>query len=325
MATSLTLLTPNTDNPTTKPMEDEAKPAMEFVKSNKGRKPSGKGPYQKKQPQRGMGVAQLERLRKMSETRTTTTINQFGCEAVGASNVPVLHGVANYGVPPMMINGGSGGLWGWGADTDGLIMQRVVGNGGFGGFNSQVLVGNPGNVQVGCAAASVVEASKELSSMPKFQHCKPEHCDLCFKKKRCNMENGKFNGGLFNQFGQAFPNKGTDFHGWNLENNQNTNEEMMKGFSARAARSAYAYAATGQMNINETVDVVAIHRKGNSFGTGSYVMEYEFFPGKNGRNTASKEWEFPEEASSSAITVGGEASYANNAPNCVDLSLKLSY
>lgn len=181
MATSLTLLTPNTDNPTTKPMEDEAKPAMEFVKSNKGRKPSGKGPYQKKQPQRGMGVAQLERLRKMSETRTSTTINQFGCEAMGASNVPVLHGVANYGVPPMMINGGSGGLWGWGAETDGLMMQRVVGNGGFGGFNSQVLVGNPGNVQVGCAAAGVVEASKELSSMPKFQHCKPEHCDLCFK------------------------------------------------------------------------------------------------------------------------------------------------
>lgn len=74
------------------------------------------------------------------------------------------------------------------------------------------------------------------------------------QKKRCNMENGKFNGGLFNQFGQAFPNKGTDFHGWNLENNQNTNEDqMMKGFSARAARSAYAYAASGQMNINEVM------------------------------------------------------------------------
>ncbi|KAK8527342.1 hypothetical protein V6N13_085179 [Hibiscus sabdariffa] len=325
MATSLTLSTPKTDNPTAKPIGDEAKPAMEFVKSsNKGRKPNGKAHNPKKQPQRGMGVAQLEHLRKMSETRTTTTVTQFPCETIGGGgagggggNIPVFHGVANYGVP-MVMNGGNGGLWGWGGETDGLMMQRVVGNGGFGGFNGQGLVGNPGNLQVG-----VVEASKELSSMPKFQHCKPDRCDsFCFKKKRCNGETGKFNGGVLNQFGQFFPRKEADFHGWNPENNQNHTNEEMNGFSARAARSAYAYAATGQMkNINETVDVLAIHKKGNSVGTGSYVMEYEFFPGKNGRNTASKEWELPQQAS---FPLGAEASHAN-ASNCVDLSLKLSY
>ncbi|XP_022753959.1 protein SPOROCYTELESS [Durio zibethinus] len=320
MATSLAVLIPDTNNPTTKALEDEAKPAMEFVKSNKGRKQTGKGPHQKKQPQRGMGVEKLERLRiqerwkKMTETTATTT-TQFPTDPIGTSNVPVLHGVANYGVP-MMINGGSGGLWGW-DDTAGLVMQRVVGNGGFGGLNSQVLVGVPGDVQVACGAG-VVEDSKELSSMPKLQHCKPDRCDVCFKKMRCNGDNVRFNGG-FNQFGQVLPKKGAGFLGWNLENDQNINEEM-NAFSARAARSASAYA--GHMNnINETVDVVAIHRKGNSIGTGSVLMEYEFFPGKSNRNTSTKERKLPAEASAA---VGGEASYAN-ASNCVDLSLKLSY
>ena len=183
MATSLTLSTPNTNNPTEKALEDEAKPAMEFVKSNKGRKPTGKGPYQKKQPQRGMGVEKLERLRiqerwkKMTEITATST-TQFPTDPIGTSNVPVLHGVGNYGVP-MMINGGSGGLWSWG-DTAGLVMQRVVGNGGFGGLNGQCLVGAPGNVQVACGVG-VMEASKELSSIPKLQHCKPDRCDVCFK------------------------------------------------------------------------------------------------------------------------------------------------
>ncbi|XP_039040980.1 protein SPOROCYTELESS-like [Hibiscus syriacus] len=321
MATSLTLSTPETDNPTKKPVEGEAKPAMEFAKSsNKGRKPNGKAPCPKKQPQRGMGVAQLEHLRKMSETRATTTITQFPCETSGgAGNIPVLHGVANYGVP-MVINGGNGGFWGWGGEADGFMMQRVVINGGFGGSNGQLLVGNPGNLQVG-----IVEASKELSSMPKLQHCKPDRCDSCFKKKRCNgeSETGKLNGGILNQFGQTFPRKEVDFHGWkNLENNQNHTNEEMNGFSSRAARSAYAYAATCQKNnTNETVGVLAIHKKGNSAGTGSYVMEYEFFPGKTGRNTASKEWELPQEGS---FSLGDEASHAS-ASNCFDLSLKLSY
>ncbi|KAK8686418.1 hypothetical protein V6N13_125443 [Hibiscus sabdariffa] len=74
-------------------------------------------------------------------------------------------------------------------------------------------------------------------------------------KKSCKGETGKFNGGIFNQFGQIFPGKEADFHGWNLENNQNYTNGKMKGVSARAARSAYAYAAAtgGQMNnINET-------------------------------------------------------------------------
>ncbi|KAL4363828.1 hypothetical protein GQ457_04G014340 [Hibiscus cannabinus] len=80
--------------------------------------------------------------------------------------------------------------------------------------------------------------------------------ELLIKEEELQGETGMFNGGIFNQFGQNFPRKEADFHGWNLENNQNYTNEVMNGSSARAAKSAYAYAAAtgGQMNnINETV------------------------------------------------------------------------
>lgn len=73
-----------------------------------------------------------------------------------------------------------------------------------------------------------------------------------------------------------------------------------------------------------------IHRNGNSRDR-NVLMEYEFFPGKDGKSTSFKEMELkPTEAS--VAVVGGEAScfsstdYGVNASsNSVDLSLKLSY
>lgn len=209
MATSFTLLAPNHSYQTEKTSFDidEATPAMEFVKRNKqGRKPTGKGgPIQKKKqtPQRGMGVEKLERLRiqdrwkKMTEITTPTTSSttksttQFPNDTIGTGNAPLLHGLANYGVPMMISGGSTCGLWGWGdhhTAAAGLMMQRVVGNGGFGGGfkgTHQLLVGAPSNVQFSCAAAAgvgFVEASKELSSMPTVQqYSKPDRCDVCFK------------------------------------------------------------------------------------------------------------------------------------------------
>ena len=58
----------------------------------------------------------------------------------------------------------------------------------------------------------------------------------------------RFKGG-FNQLGQVLPKKGADFLGRNLENNQNINEETNE-FSARAAKSASAY-ADHMNNMNE--------------------------------------------------------------------------
>ncbi|OMP04615.1 hypothetical protein COLO4_09500 [Corchorus olitorius] len=248
MATPFTLLSPNTNKPASRSLEDDeaGKPGMEFVKSSKGKKASGKGV-----------------------------------------------GVANYGaVNPMMINGGNGALWGWSCSTDstaGLLIPRVnVGNGGFGGFNGG------------------------------------------FQKMRYKGENVNFDGG-FKKFGQVLPIKGSiDVHGFNLEKNQNIKEEMNNGFTPtpKAARTAAAaaYAGQNQININETVEVSAIHRKGNTMGTGSVVMEYEFFPGKSSRSTSSKEWErLPAQTSVAVLGDDHEASYYANPSNGVDLSLKLSY
>lgn len=78
------------------------------------------------------------------------------------------------------------------------------------------------------------------------------------------------------------------------------------------------------------MEVVAVHRKGNSM-SGRVFMEYEFFPGKDGRGAASKELELP--TIGSVVAGAGEASsitaataYRNTASNCnnIDLSLKLS-
>ncbi|OMO80466.1 Plant transcription factor NOZZLE [Corchorus capsularis] len=305
MATPFTLLSPNTNNPASRSLEDDeaAKAGMEFVKSSKGKKASGKGQKQKKPPQRGMGVAQLERLRIQERWKKMTgTTVQFPPDPVKVKGktsniVPVLQGVgvANYAaaVNPMMINGGNGGLWGWGCSTDstaGLVnIPRVnVGNGGFGGFNGG------------------------------------------FQKMRYKGENVNFDGG-FNKFGQVLPIKGsTEYvHGFNLENNQNIIKEEMNnnGFTPTpkvVRTAAAAYAGQNQIDINEAVEVSVIHRKGNTMGNGSVVMEYELFPGKSSRSTSSKEWERLPAQASVAVGDDHEASYVNPS-NGVDLSLKLSY
>ena len=75
------------------------------------------------------------------------------------------------------------------------------------------------------------------------------------------------------------------------------------------------------------MEVVAVHRRGNS-GCGRVFMEYEFFPGKDGSGTTSKELELP---SIGSVSVGGgeassitAAAYGDSASNYVDLSLRLS-
>jgi hypothetical protein len=80
---------------------------------------------------------------------------------------------------------------------------------------------------------------------------------------------------------------------------------------------------------------MAVHRKGNNPLGRNVIMEYEFFPGKNGKNTCFKEMEFPHPEASVAVGTGEAfcvttysdySGYsASNASNSIDLSLKLSY
>nr|XP_023929272.1 uncharacterized protein LOC112040621 [Quercus suber] len=268
----------------------------------RGRKPS-KGPTQKKQPQRGLGVEKLERLRIQERWKKMTEFPSLPdpqpplhCQTHVSGSVPVQYRAP--APPSSVVNGscacgaGNGGA-GFGGTFGMLMSNQVV-------LNPYAGIGVPD-------PRVFVETSRELSSMPKLQSV-PHNCDLCLKKKRFNGGNIGFDGGR-DQNSEISPISGSGFHGSNLENIPN----FTSNFGATR-------------NLDQGVEVVAIHRKGNSMG-GSVFMEYEFFPGKSGRGTSSKGLELPREVS---VAVGGEPSYPTTTAYCatsssVDLSLKLSY
>ncbi|XP_044512011.1 protein SPOROCYTELESS [Mangifera indica] len=300
--------------------EGEAK--GEATKSCRGRKVGSKtGASQKKKPQRGMGVAQLERLRmqeitwrKMGEMPPLEAHHLHHHQHYYSPHlalmkpipsIPVLHGATSYAASVL---GGVGGGSLLGLDQTALMIQSTGNDGGSGHHNPDVT-----------PSLGFVETSNEHSSIQKIQPqwaLASERCDICSKKKRFHGQNTGFNG--INT---------ADIHGLNQQNNINFNEGL-SDFGARAARSAFY--ASHDLNHHQGVEVKTIHRNGNSRG-GNVLMEYDFFPGKDGKSTSSNEMEFmPTEAS--VAVVGDEASFltstvygVNESSNSVDLSLKLSY
>ncbi|KAK3199296.1 hypothetical protein Dsin_022711 [Dipteronia sinensis] len=360
-------------------LDHETRPDRDLGFKEKARKANKRGSSssstQKKKPQRGMGVAQLERLRLQEGFKKMTQMppppppppppsnlnlqTQFHHYQYYSNNhhhhhhhfplpepipsVPVMYAAGHYGVPSAASAVGYGGGFMMMGLEQGLVYQKH-GNGGSGHFSM-----DPYRVVVG-GNLSGVETSQELSSIPKLQlqqqQCVvvPERCDCCSKKKRFNGDNriGSFDGGkdkYADQFSQLV-NNGYDHHQIPgvLKQENNFNGGLIKSsFGARAARSAL-YA--GHLNINEGLEVVAVHRNGKSSMGKNVVMEYEFFPAGKGssggrsRSTSSKELGLSTEAESSVAVGGGEASYFttsaynNNlraASNSIDLSLKLSY
>ncbi|XP_031280055.1 protein SPOROCYTELESS [Pistacia vera] len=296
----------------------------EATKSCRGRKHAGNkaGTSQKKKPQRGMGVAQLESLRmqeitlkKMAEM-PPLDLHRLQHQHYYSPHhmplmkpipsVPVLHGATNYGVSVL---GGVGGGSLLGLDQTAVMIQSAGNGSGSGQHNPDFTA----------SQLSFVETSNELSSIPKIQPqwaLASERCDICSKKKRFHGQNGGFNG-----------MNTSDIHGSHQQNNINFNGGL-NAFGARAARSALY--ASHDLNQQQGVEVKTIHKNGSSRDR-NVLMEYEFFPGKDAKSTSSKEMELmPTEASVSVV--GGEAScftatvYGVNASsNSVDLSLKLSY
>ncbi|KAL5081726.1 hypothetical protein RYX36_010147 [Vicia faba] len=283
----------------------------------KGRK--NKGP--KKQPQRGVGVEQLERLRAQEQ------LNKMA-EASGVFNIDHPHHhhhhpqqqqhqvLLRYGAlsstspfqfpqqQQMMIN-------------ENIIINNdtstIVGASAFGPYKNGFGLGTCSNV----ASAWVLpnnqhnnnksthfgsgpslfrnplEPSKDLSSM---QNLNSQSFDLCLKKTRLNEEENVMRGSIWS-------NHVHDFH----------NKLLFKH--------------------DEIIEVVTVHKRGNSSsGNGKDILEYKFFPRKDERDTVSKEQEFPtidfgfgEASSSSSITVntnygGGDST---NGYDSIDLSLKL--
>ncbi|KAK7324618.1 hypothetical protein VNO77_28330 [Canavalia gladiata] len=287
----------------------------------RGRKANAKGP--KKAPQRGLGVAQLERLRMQESWKKMS-------EAYGAS--PTLHELQCH--TPMFVSGNVPVMCGTAAPSSnhhvhaGLIafqcpqQQVITGNKGWFLSNSLSSFGSGPPLLVG----TPLETSKELSSMPNL-HSQPQSFDLSLKKTRFNEDSPKGSNNARRERLEIGPNvNGHDFLGFKPQsaapNLVGETGDFYNKLSRHAAADAYA-----TPNLEECVEVVAVHRRGSS-GSGRVFMEYEFFPGKDGRGTTSKEMEV---ATIGSAAVGGEASsitatpYGDSASNSIDLSLKLSH
>ncbi|XP_022632671.1 protein SPOROCYTELESS [Vigna radiata var. radiata] len=284
---------------------------------SRSRRTNGKGP--KKPPQRGLGVAQLERLRiqeswkKMSEGSSgvlppvTTLHDHHHHQQQLFQRHPSPNLGFQFQCPQQhVISGNStiGGSW--------IVPNRVVGNGSY-GSGPPLLVGTP------------LETSKELSSIPNL-HSQPECFDFCLKKTRFNEDNEKGSNARRERTLEIWPN-GHDFRGFMPQSSVSSLVGETGDFYDKLARhdSASVYACATPND--ESVEVVAVHRRGNS-ASGRVFMEYEFFPGKDGRGTTPKELELP--TIGSVAVGGGEASsitaaaYGDSASNYIDLSLKLS-
>ncbi|KAF9672883.1 hypothetical protein SADUNF_Sadunf11G0090600 [Salix dunnii] len=297
-----------------------AQPARRSAITNQSkRSTTRKCQTRKKQRQRGMGVAQLESLRIQERWKAITEANQ----SIGAFNLQPtqqLHDhypfnyntdnnnqmmqygtTANCGVLMSSDGGVFNGFLGW-DHQGGVVAKRVDGlnvnnNDRIG--SGQVFVNQymVGSVPVHQVGAPAPAAVFEASTeLSSIPKVMPQKQ---YESSRCDL---------------CF---------------------KMGGFGARAARSA-PYANHNHNKNEVTSEVMTVHRKGTNSPMGrNVIMEYEFFPGKNGTGACFKEMEFPSPEASVAVGAG-EASCvttysdysgysASNASNSIDLSLKLSY
>ncbi|KAJ8532410.1 hypothetical protein K7X08_012333 [Anisodus acutangulus] len=278
----------------------------------------------KKQPQRGMGVEQLERLRMQDTIKNSIPHHQyysnnfpnFTTLSPFTGTISATASVADPGIYNSILNS-SPQFPILCVSPDFCVQQKVVNNGSSStvAFGNQ-LISSQNMSLYGFPTSSkpITEKSKELSSMPNFmsnsnKSCFSDRCLSCNKKKR--MINGE----------------DTNIHMENMirENNH---------FGIKPSR------------IEKGVDIVAIHRKGGSSSSsdeGAVVMEYEFFPEKNGsKNTNTSCFgkiisnnSSPESSSVAAavVNINGEASCVTTISwvdtittptSSIDLSLKLS-
>ncbi|KAF9666852.1 hypothetical protein SADUNF_Sadunf16G0271800 [Salix dunnii] len=317
MATSLSLfLMPSDDKKQEPTLTISTKPAEPTrTTSTRTRKPTATNKCQtrKKQPRRGMGVAQLENLRIQERWKAITETNQIGSLNLqpdqqllvfdpfnNNDNQMVQYGTAvNYGVP-MRSNGVVfNGFFGW-DHQDGVAVKRVneFNANNNGGFGSGQVLDNPymvGSSPVHLAGAPAAAVREASKELSSVP--KAMQKQKKYEPTCCDL---------------CF---------------------KMGGFSARAATSAFY--ANHNHNSNEGVESMAVHGKGNNAMGRKVIMEYEFFPGRNGKSTCFKDMESPNAEASVAVGTG-EASCvttysdysaysASDASNSIDLSLKLSY
>ncbi|XP_057465103.1 uncharacterized protein LOC130754851 [Actinidia eriantha] len=266
----------------------------------RGRRRESKSNYsaqmkKKKPPQRGMGVAQLERLRLQERW------------AKMAQNNSPLQSLSPYDHPFYPTN-------------QALLLPRLA-NGqfcgpGFGGLVSDTVRLYPYWV----GAPNPDETSRGLSSMPTMRFY-PDPWGLCHKEKRVNGENLGYHG-MRDANGDPSKVNGCDFLGFNLGNSRNTRGENGELGMRESSQTSFSCS-----NGDQEVEVVGVERK--NLRVESVIMEYEFFPRQCGRGPSPNELDLE---TSVAVCVGdplgGCLSLMTPTSSCfgasIDLSLKLS-
>nr|XP_025611969.1 uncharacterized protein LOC112705350 [Arachis hypogaea] len=281
----------------------------------------------KKPPQRGLGVEQLERLRMQESTfagNNGGVTMKYGAAAAPSAPRSHVHAGGFQFIPQQVFHGSAVGHF---------MGNNRSGFSGGSSSSSSSSCSSFGSVAMApvfnpLLGTPLVETSRsELTSIPNLHHHSHLHqpLDFCLKKTRFNNEENVNGSNARKENPLIIWNNGPNFVGYEAPNLDDREEvtEIIKNDEAAA---------------DEGVEVVAVHRKGNSV-CGRVFMEYEFFPGKDGRGTSSKELEFPTiaaaEAEASPITVSPPPtstpyrklpppSSNSNTNNNIDLSLKLS-
>ncbi|XP_010268911.1 PREDICTED: uncharacterized protein LOC104605726 [Nelumbo nucifera] len=319
--------------------ERETKP--ETV-TKRGRK-SKNGPPQKKTPQRGLGVAQLERLRLQERWKKMTEMDPLLCHNLQDQvhfpfSFPLVNhqtGIAvplsglapaNYAAVSSQSNGQS--------TSQSLIHKpHSIANSGFSGvpavsvgglrlptYYSDQFQADRSRIdgqKVRFQNGHPLETGKELSSIQTQRMHGLSDQSAMWDKKRFNGENLGHGEGP-GRYSWAMPTNGNDFLALNL----GWNRDLGFGMGARHS---------GSNVVHEEVEVVAIHRKGKSVA-GDVIMEYDFFPcvamdRNNGGSSSTSQTEASSSSEASAVvtaTAGAVGEASRSAANFLDLSLKLS-
>ncbi|XP_010520887.1 PREDICTED: protein SPOROCYTELESS-like [Tarenaya hassleriana] len=307
---------------------------------SRGRKPGSKAAQnQKKIRQRGMGVAQLERLREQEEKKmadASSTIpnpnTRFPIpDPVVIGSFPVLQGLPSYGGPticPVVGPSGSG---------SGPVVPKI--NRSFTRFAGFCCGTESGQIPVDPPPVyspetwGFIETSKELSSMPNphVYNCS-DRCEVCFKKKRYDGDGIRSNGGGICRYGMISPVNGHDTPVFVQERNiPISGYDHRNGYLARTVT-----APPGPLNCSNpcsnyegSMEMLGSYMRGNprNGGPAPIIKEYEFFPGKHETFSGKHETfpgkygqrAYPKEMEAPVVSVGD----CSTNTSAIDLSLKL--
>ncbi|KAG8386243.1 hypothetical protein BUALT_Bualt03G0128700 [Buddleja alternifolia] len=323
MATSVVMAGSSTDhhntNPSSLPLLEDHQPIRRSSgrrKSKGSDSPSGGQTKKNKQPQRGMGVEKLERLRQQERWKKMTEINPSFADhptLMNPSHVNPVHQfskLGGFGAPSVQM--------GFNQSYSGYHHGQM-------GYGNGCLNNNMGSSTTFRGKINGI-CSKEMisSSTANVVKCYSDHCNACHKKKRVNGENlgcGRVRSDMYREMSNV--NGGYGFLGLNVGDiNQNImisheNQGFIGTKLPLVPPPQLGYAAVP--NGKTGVEVVGVHKKGSERES-SVLMEYEFFPGgKSGGDHSQNDDD--QSVMMKKVMEGSSSSSAS----CIDLSLKLSY